>query len=142
MKGGRWRIAICLPLLSLARPAACAKARIVSVDPADPQPARKLRLSEEEWRELQSEFQKHRGGLIARDLKVLWWSRSAITNLVEVACVDPYSPSSGPVFFFRRDDGHWRILREMSVWDKKRQEYGGVSCRRLGVTVPCSHPGV
>ena len=40
-------------------------------------------------------------------------------RLVEVWCVDPASPESGPVFFFRQDDGRWRMLRETSFWDGK-----------------------
>jgi hypothetical protein len=32
--------------------------------------------------------------------------------------VDPKDTKSGPIFFFRRDDGHWHLLREMSVWHR------------------------
>jgi len=113
------RISMSLLLLGIVLLAGCAGAEFISVGPKDPQPARKLRLSDQEWQEIQSEFRKHRGDLIDPDLNVKWWGRSAITGLVEVACENPKSPSSGPVFFFRRDDGHWRILREISVWEKK-----------------------
>jgi hypothetical protein len=116
------RLVICHALLSAVVLIGCAKSQFVTVDPTDHHPARKLGLSEQEWQEIQSEFRKHQGDLIARDLNTVYWGRSAATGLVEVGCVDPKSPSSGPVFFFRRDDGHWRILREMSVWDTGKQQ--------------------
>lgn len=123
MERRSWRIVTSVALLGIVLLAGCDKPEIGSVGPADPQAARKLRLSEQEWQEIQSEFRTHRGDLIARELKVLWWGRSAASGLVEVGCVDPSSPSSGPVYFFRRDDGHWRILREVSVWDEGKRQY-------------------
>jgi hypothetical protein len=78
--------------------------------------AHKLELSLQEWQEIQSEFQNQSG-----EMKPFKWGRNSVSGLVEVYCVDPASPSpkrSGPVFFFRRDDGHWRMLREASGWDK------------------------
>jgi hypothetical protein len=110
------RIAARLALISTLVVASCAKSEIVFVDPTESRLTYKLRLSEQEWQEIQAEFQKHRGDLIAPELNVKWWGRSLTSGLVEVGCVDPKSPASGPIFFFRRDEGHWHILREMTVW--------------------------
>ena len=110
------RIAIRVALMSAVVVASCAKPDIVFVEPTDSRLAHKLRLPEQEWQEIQSEFRKHRGDPIAPDLIVKWWGRSVTSDLVEVGCVDPKDTASGPIFFFRRDEGHWHLLREMSVW--------------------------
>jgi hypothetical protein len=108
------RIVRRLLLISTLGSTGCATSQIVAFGPTDPQLVQKLRLSAQEWQEIQSEFRKHRG-----DLKVVKWVRSFVTGIVEAYCVDPESPSrGGPVYFFRLDDGHWHMLREVSVWYK------------------------
>jgi hypothetical protein len=112
------RIAILVALVSALAGASCAKPDIVFVEPTDARLAQKLRLSEQEWQEIQSELQKHLGDPVAPDLVVKWWGRSARSGLVEAGGADPKDAASGQIFFFRRDAGHWHLLREMTVWSR------------------------
>ena len=114
------RVLAALMMASSTAIATCATPPYTFVDPTESRPAHKLRLSEQEWQEIQAEFQKHRGDLIAPELSVKSWGRNLESGgLIEVMCVDPTATAGGPVFFFRRDEGHWRILRETSWWGKK-----------------------
>ena len=94
---------------------ACAKPMIRGLDAGDPGLVRKLGLSDQEWQEIQTEFRSRPD--YAR-LKSVWWGRSRVTDAVEVHCADANvsSPTQGPVFFFHRFDGHWRLMGEMSEW--------------------------
>ena len=107
-----------LLLLAVLTITACAKPQFVSGHPTDPNLPQKLGLSQQEWNEIQSEFQR---GDITRETKPFFWARSRSTGAVEVHCIAVNSQSpeaSGPVFLFDIRDGHWRLLREMSEWKK------------------------
>jgi hypothetical protein len=107
-----------LLLLAVLTITACAKPQFVSGYPSDPNLPQKLGLSQQEWNEIQSEFQR---GDITRETKPFFWARSRSTGVVEVHCIGVNSQlpeTSGPVFLFDIRDGHWRLLREMSEWKK------------------------
>jgi hypothetical protein len=40
-------------------------------------------------------------------------------DLIEVQAAQNPRDDSGPVFFFRKDNGRWQMLAEMSVWYEK-----------------------
>ncbi len=97
---------------------ACAATEFVKVRPDDPRLVTKLRLSQAEWQEIQAEIRKAQD-IVDADKQVWVWGRDLQTGFIELWCGNPKTDVSGPVYFFRRDDGHWRLLREMSFWDKK-----------------------
>ena len=99
----------------------CAGSQFLRARPTDPDIASKLRLTVQEWQEIQSQFQKRIGNRDTEDLKALYWGRSKTTDMVEVGCADARlgpRPRYGPVFFFAIRDGHWTLLSEMSQWDR------------------------
>ena len=108
-------------LIAVVTVLACAKAQLVLYEPNDPRLLGKLGLTAPEWREIQDQFHSHPGLELPSDLRVLRWGRSSVTGFVEVWCEHTASasrPASGPVFFFRREDGHWYLLDEMSEWGR------------------------
>jgi len=108
-------------LVAIVAVVACAKAPLVLHEPNDPRLLQKLELTQQEWHEIHEQFLAHPGIEMPSDLRVLHWGRSSATGFVEVWCGHTATASratSGPVFFFRRSEGHWYLLDEMSEWGK------------------------
>ena len=108
------QLAVMLAVVSLA---GCAKPQLVLLRPSDPGLTKKLGVSTSELRDMQSQLSSHFVRMRMEDLELVHWGRSRQSGDIEVWYAKPGSPGGGPVFFFNRSDGRWKLLtEEMSEW--------------------------
>jgi hypothetical protein len=92
--------------------ASCANPSPALIDPASPRLAQKLGIREHDWREIHD--------LISREheYSLIYLERSPLADVgawMATKTADGLQ-MHGPVFFYRKHQGHWYRMDEMSAW--------------------------